>query len=187
MMKKFNISLYTLILSSFLCSSIFAQDENLEKEVIITYTWSHIQSHGSNQLAIWIEDTLQNHICTLFATRFTTNGGYVYRPISLSEWAAKFDLKNATKEEVDAVTGSTPQSGKQIVKWNGKDKSGKVLPAGTYIVRMEANILDADKMFFRGEIMIGGNAQQTTGEITYSNPNLASGNVLFKDVLVEYK
>ena len=186
-MKKFYLALCTLILSSFLYSYIFAQDENLEKEVIITYTWSHIQSHGSNQIAIWIEDTLQNHICTLFATRFTTSGGYVYRPISLSEWAAKFDLKNASKEEVDAITGSTPQSGKQIITWNGKDSSGEVFPAGNYIVRMEANILDADKMFFRGEILIGGIAQQTIGEITYSSPNLASGNVLFKDVLVEYK
>ena len=123
-MKKFNLHVLCFY-HLFLYSNIFAQDENLEKEVIITYTWSHIQSHGSNQIAIWIEDTLQNHICTLFATRFTTNGGYVYRPISLSEWAAKFDLKNASKEEVDAITGSTPQSGKQIVTWHGKDKSGK--------------------------------------------------------------
>jgi hypothetical protein len=31
------------------------------------------------------------------------------------------------------------------------------------------------------------NPQKTIGEITYSSPNLASGDVLFKDVLVEYK
>jgi hypothetical protein len=186
-MKKIYFTLSALVLSTFLYSYIFAQDENQEKYVIITYTWSRIQSHGSNQIAIWIEDTLQHHICTLFATRFTANGGYVYRPISLSEWAAKFDLKNTSKEEVDAVTGSTPQSGQQIVTWNGKDKSGNAFPAGTYIVRMEANILDADKMFFRGEIKIGGIDQHTIGEISFSNPNLASGNILFKDVLVEYK
>jgi hypothetical protein len=186
-MKKFYFSLSVLILSAFLYNFTFAQDEIQEKNVIITYTWSRIQSHGSNQIAIWIEDTLQNHICTLFATRFTTTGGYVYRPLSLGEWTAKFDLKNASKEEVDAITGSTPQSGLQIVSWNCKDKSGKAFPAGTYIVRMEANILDADKMFFSGKIKIGGSAQQTLGEITYSSPNLASGNVLFKDVLVEYK
>ena len=96
-------------------------------------------------------------------------------------------MKDATKEEVDAVSGSTPQSGKQTLTWNGNDKSGKTMPAGTYIVRMEANIHDADKMFFKGAIKIGGSARQTSGEITYTSPNLASGNVLFKDVLVEYK
>jgi hypothetical protein len=186
-MKKFNLSFCALILSSFLYCNIFAQDTMQEKQVLITYTWTRIQSHGSNQIAVWIEDIKGNHICTLFATKFTTTGGYVKRPLSLSEWTAKFDLKNASKEEVDAVTGATPQSGQQIITWNCKDKSSNALPAGTYIVRMEANIHDADKMFFKGEIGIGGNAQHTIGEITYSSPSIASGDMLFKDVFVEYK
>jgi len=186
-MKKYYFSVCMLILSSFLINSIFAQEIQPEKKVTISYTWSRIQSHGSNQIAVWIEDINGNHICTLFATRFTTTGGYIKRPLSLSEWSSKFDIKNASKEDVDAITGATPQSGKQILTWNVKDKSGKAIPAGTYFVRMEANILDADKMFFRGEIKIGGNDQQTTGEISYSNPTLASGKVLFQDVLVEYK
>ena len=186
-MKKFNLSFCVLILSSFLYCNVFAQDKIQGKHVLITYTWTHIQSHGSNQLAVWIEDIKGNHIRTLFATKFTTRGGYIKRPLALSEWTAKFDLKNASKEEVDAVTGATPQSGQQTITWNCKDKSSKALPAGTYIVRMEANIHDADKMFFMGKIRIGGNAQHTTGEITYSSPNLASGDKLFKNVLVEYK
>jgi len=186
-MEKYYFLLSALVLSTLLNSSIIAQDQNQEKKVIISYTWTRIQSHGSNQIAVWIEDTLQNHICTLFATRFTTTGGYLKRPLALGEWTGKFDLKNAPKEEVDAVTGSTPESGKQILTWNGKDKTGQTVPAGTYIVRMEANILDADKMFFRGEIKIGGSAKQSSGEITFSSTNLASGNVLFKDVLIEYR
>jgi hypothetical protein len=186
-MKKFNVLFSVLILSSFLYSNIFAQNTIQEKKVLITYTWNRIQTHGSNQLAVWIEDPKGNHICTLVATRFTTSGGYAKRPLSLSEWTAKFNLKNASKEEVDAVTCATPQSGQQTITWNCKDKSGKALPAGIYIVRMEANIHDADKMFFKGNIRIGGNAQYTIGEITYSSPNLASGDVLFTNVMVEYK
>jgi len=186
-MKKYYFSVCMLILSSFLINSIFAQEIQPEKKVTISYTWSRIQSHGSNQIAVWIEDINGNHICTLFATRFTTTGGYIKRPLSLSEWSSKFDIKNASKEDVDAITGATPQSGKQILTWNVKDKSGKAIPAGTYFVRMEANILDADKMFFRGEIKIGGSAKQSSGEITFSSTNLASGNVLFKDVLIEYR
>jgi len=168
-------------------AGVFVKANLPEKKVSITYTWSRIQSHGSNQIAVWIEDTKGKHICTLFATRYTATGGYAKRPVSLSEWTAKFNLSNASKEEVDAVSGATPQSGKQNFVWNCKDQSGKEVPAGSYVVRMEANILDADKMFFAGEIKIGGEAQQTTGKITYSRPELASGNVLFKDVLVEYK
>ncbi len=186
-MKKFYLFLCALILSALLYNYIFAQDKIQQKKVRVTYTWSRIKSRGSNQIAIWIEDTKGKHICTLFATRFTASGGYLRRPVSLSEWTAKFNLKSSTKEEVDAVTGATAESGKQILTWNGKDKSGKVVPAGTYVVRMEANIHDADKMFFRGEIKTGGSDQKTNGKITYSSPELASGNVLFKDVFVEYK
>jgi hypothetical protein len=186
-MKKISFPLYALVILSFLCSDISAQNGNQEKKVTVSYIWSHIQSHGSNQVAIWIEDLHGNHIRTLFATHFTAAGGYKNRPVSLSEWTAKFGLKDASKETVDAVSGSTPKPGRQTVEWNCTDQSGKAVPAGTYIVRMEANILNADKMFFRGEIITGGANQQTSGEITFSKPELASGNVLFKDVLVEYK
>ncbi len=204
-MRKFYLPLCALVLSALLYNCVSNQgkieeksdQDNIqnksdqgsihEREVSITYTWSSIRSHGSNQLAVWIEDTTGKHICTLFATEFTASGGYEKRPISLSEWTAKFDLKNSSREEVDAVTGATPESGKQILVWNGKDKSGKVVPDGKYVVRMEANIHNEDKMFFRGEIKIGEPNQTTNGKITYSSPNLASGDVLFKDVLVEYK
>ena len=186
-MKKFYFTVCILIVSGFLFNNLISQEKTTNKKVIVTYNWSKIQSNGSNQIAIWIEDIKGNHISTLFATHYTATGGYIQRPLSLSEWTSKFDLKNATKVEVDAITGATPQSGKQTVTWNGKDKFGNIVPEGTYIVRMEANIHDADKMFFRGEIKIGGNEQQTKGEITFSSPNLATGNVLFKDVIVEYK
>ena len=129
-MKKIYFSLFALILSALFCNTIVAQDEVQEMKVSITYTWSRIQSHGSNQIAVWIEDPMGNHICTLFATRFTTSGGYVKRPLSLSEWTEKFDLKNSSREEVDAVSGATPQSGKQILIWNGWISLAKLfLPA----------------------------------------------------------
>jgi hypothetical protein len=183
-MKKLILALlFTLAFNT----GTFAQTANTQKLVTISYTWSRIQSPGSNQLAIWIEDTQGHHVRTLFATKFTTKGGYTYRPVSLSEWTKKFGLKDASKEQVDGITGSTPQSGRQTVVWDGKDQAGKTVAPGAYVVRMEANIHDADKMFFRAEIKIGGASGQTTGEITYSKPELASGKVLFKDVLVEYR
>jgi hypothetical protein len=195
-MKIFYLFLCGLTLSIFLysCNSGQARTpvkSDLEsipgKKVSITYTWSPIRAFGSNQLAVWIEDTRGNHIRTLFATRYTATGGYKKRPVALSEWTSKFNLKNASGAEVDAVSGATPEPGVQTLVWNGTDQSGKVVPAGIYVVRMEANIKNADKMFFRGEIKTGDSEQKTTGEITYSSPALASGEILFKNVLVEYK
>jgi len=186
-MKKLYFTFFTLILSGFLFSSVIARDKSSDKKVIVTYTWSKIQSYGSNQIAVWVEDTKGKFICTLFATNFTAKGGYLKRPLSLSEWTSKSDLKNTTKPEVDAITGATPSSGKQILTWNCTDSSGKIVPNGTYVLRMEANIHDADKMFFRGEIEVGSNAGQTKGEISFSDPKLVTGKVLFSDVLVEYR
>lgn len=186
-MKKLSFTLFTLILSGFLFSPVIAHDKSPDKKVTVSFMWSKIQSYGSNQIAVWVEDTQGNYICTLFATRFTVKGGYLKRPLSLSEWTSKSDLKNATKPEVDALTGATPSSGRQTLIWNCTDKSGKIVPIGTYVVRMEANIHDADKMFFRGEIKVGGTAGQTKGEITFTDPKLSTGKVLFSDVLVEYK
>jgi hypothetical protein len=186
-MNKSNFLFGALILSVLLNNCVSTPDKIQEKKVSISYTWSRIHSKGSNQLAVWIEDSLGNPVVTLFATEYTASGGYIKRPIALSEWTEKFDLKNSSREEVDAITGATPRSGKQSLTWNGSNKSGKIVPPGKYVVRMEANIHDADKMFFRGEIKIGGSDQKTSGEITFSNPVLASGDVLFKDVLVEYR
>jgi hypothetical protein len=186
-MKKTGFTFFALLVSIITCGYCYAQDKTHVKQLSVAYTWSRIQSHGSNQIAIWIEDIHGNHIRTLFATHFTATGGYKYRPVSLSEWVEKFDLKNATSEQVDAVSGSTPQSGRQTVIWDGNDQAGKPVTPGKYILRMEANIHDADKMFFRAEINIGGADQKTTGEITYSKPELAKGEVLVKDVLVEYR
>ena len=185
-MKKFFITLSILLLTGMFLNPLFARGNKNEKKVTISYQWNRIQTHGSNQIAVWIEDTKGKYICTLFATHFTATGGYLKRPVSLSEWTAKCDLKNATKQDVDAVSGATPASGKQTLTWNCKDKTGKTVPDGTYIVRMEANILDTDKMFFTAKIQTGGKDEQTKGEITYSKPELANGNVLFSNVLVEY-
>jgi len=186
-MKKLSITIFMVVLSGFIFNSIFAQDKSPDKKVTVSYTWTKIQSYGSNQIAVWVEDLNGKFICTLFATRFTAKGGYLKRPLSLSEWTSKSDLKNATRPEVDAITGATPSTGKQSLTWDCKDKSGKNITPGTYVIRMEANIHDADKMFFSGEIKIGGNACQTNGVITYSDSKLAGGKVLFSDVSVEYK
>jgi hypothetical protein len=186
-MSTIRFILIFFVLGFFYSISSYAQESQNTSKVYISYTWTPIHSHGSNQLAVWIEDEKGNFICTLFATKYTASGGYEKRPVSLNEWTAKAHIKDTPEKEVDAITGATPKEGRQSIVWNCADKSGKRLPAGTYVVKMEANLLNADQMFFTGKITIGTKPQQTTGEITYTDPKLASGNVLFKDVLVEFK
>lgn len=158
-----------------------------KKKVTITFEWSRIPGSGSNQLAVWVEDRDSALVRTLFATKFTATGGYTKRPAALSEWVKKSNLASATKEEVDAITGSTPPAGIQTITWDCTDKAGKAVRKGKYIIRMEANIQNTKKMYYGGVIAVGGRNKTGTGLITYSSPELASGNVLFKNVMVEYK
>ena len=74
-MKKFSITIFLLVLSGFIFNSIFAQDNSPDKKATVSYTWTKIQSYGSNQIAVWVEDLNGKFICTLFATRFTVKGG----------------------------------------------------------------------------------------------------------------
>jgi hypothetical protein len=186
MFKSFSriIVLFLLFLISF---NLFSQKAEKAKQVNITYNWHKIPGHGSNQLAVWVEDEKGNYICTIYATKFTATGGYKYRQVSLSEWTSKSNLKGLSKEEIDGLTGATQPAGKQTLVWNCKDSTRKMVPNGTYVIRMEANIHDADKMFYCGKIVIGKKSQVATGAITFSKPELASGSVLFSDVAVEYK
>lgn len=186
MSKRILLLIFSLVI---ILPSVYAlaRTNKSEKSVSISLEWSRIQSHGSNQLAIWVEDAEGNYITTIFATKFTAAGGYIERPVSLSDWVAKSGFKNASREEVDAISGSTPLSGLQTYAWDCRDKSGQLVPKGIYVIRMEANIQNDKKMFFKGEIPLGGRKKKTAGEITYSDPELATGNVLFKNVLVEYK
>lgn len=185
-MKNY-FAIFTLLVIIFSSGKADCQAQSSEKKVIITYTWSRIDTHGSNQIAVWVEDTAGSFIRTISATRFTTSGGYIKRPVALSEWVVKSDLKSRSKDEIDAITGSTQPSGKQSLTWDCKDNAGNPLPFGKYVIRMEANIQDTDKMYFRGLITIGEGNQEIKGETYFSRPELASGNILFKDVSVEYK
>jgi len=186
-MKKEFILLLMFSIHAFSSGDLCCQISKPAKKVTITFDWSRIQTYGSNQLAIWIEDAEGNYLKTLLATRFTVTGGFKNRPESLSEWIEKSGFINAPKEEIDAISGSTPLTGKQSITWNCTDKSGNPVMNGEYIIKMEANIQVAKKMYYSGKIFIGGKKKKTSGEVTYSSPELATGNVLFKNVLVEYK
>jgi hypothetical protein len=170
-----------------LAAPVKSQTGNSNGTLSVSYTWTRIPTHGSNQIAIWVEDTSGNFIVTVFATQFTASGGYEKRPVSLSVWAEKSGLAAAPKEEVDAVSGSTPVSGKQTVIWNCTDKSGKAVSPGVYVIRMEANIKNEHKMFFTGEIKIGDTEQQAIGEISIEGSEPSTGEVLFQDVQLTYK
>ena len=61
-------------------------------EVIITFDYEKQSGSASNQFAVWIEDMDGNYLNTLYATKWTANGGFKSRPDSIAMWVAKSDI-----------------------------------------------------------------------------------------------
>jgi len=80
-------------------------------KVEISFAYQKQTGMGSNQFAIWIEDSSGRYIKTLYATRFTAKGGWQKRPQSLPGWVKASQPLNAPSSEIDAITGATPSAG----------------------------------------------------------------------------
>ncbi|WP_276689827.1 DUF2271 domain-containing protein [Acidaminococcus massiliensis] len=73
----------------------------------LEYTYNKKEGMASNQMAAWIEDKDGKVVRTLFATKFTAQGGYKKREQALPVWVKKSGLAQLDKAKVDALTKAT--------------------------------------------------------------------------------
>ena len=126
--------------------------------LVITMDYARQSGSASNQFAIWIEDANHEYVTTLYATRYTANGGYSVRPDSIKDWVAKSNLAQMDKTEVDAISGATPAAGSLTYTWDLTDANGDRVPNGTYIFIVEGTLRWKNQVIYTGAIEVGGNA-----------------------------
>ena len=107
-----------------------APGSNTPGTVTITFDFERQSGYSSNQYAVWIGTQDETVVKTLFATKFTAEGGWEKRPSSLSDWVSRAVRTGIT--DPDAVAGATPKSGPQAYVWDCTDESGNAVPPGTY-------------------------------------------------------
>lgn len=147
-----------LLISLSACKSGNGQDETpaLESGILtIAFDYEKQSGYASGQFAVWIEGADGNLIRTLYATRFTTNGGYKNRPDSIPEWVEKSGLTSMTKSEVDATTGATPKAETLSYTWNLTDANGDAVPSGEYSFFVEGILRWKNRVLYSGAIEIG--------------------------------
>jgi len=127
----------------------------LSGEVIISFDYLRQSGAASNQHAVWIEDMDGNVIKTLFASRWTANGGYQTRPDSIALWAKRADLANMTSLDVDAVSGATPGTGPLSYAWDLTDTSGNTVAPGDYVFFVEGTLRWKNFVLYSGAIPLG--------------------------------
>jgi len=143
--------------------------EVLSGELAIIFEFVKQSGSASNQHAVWIEDISGNFVRSLFASRWTAEGGYKARPDSIALWVERSGLANMTEEEVDAVSGATPGSGMQLYTWDLTDDSGATVPPGDYIFFVEGTLRWKNFVLYSGVIPLGAETVtvQANAEFTY--------------------
>ena len=141
--------------------------------------------HGSNQWAVWIEDSEGNLMKTLFVTRFTADGGYVPRPTCMPLWVSKAQPERLSQEAIDAFSGATPLSGIQTCVWDLTDSDGNRVDAGTYMLMVEATLYGASEVIYKTPLAIGSKEWTLDLEPFYTSDD-ETNKEMIRSVGVEY-
>jgi len=151
------ITVFCLVLS---CTQIATQNSanpanTNPASAEISFVFNRQSGSSSNQYAVWVEDSRGNLVKTLYATRYTANGGWERRAQSIPLWVSKSGLSTMAKKDIDAFTGATPRTGTQNYRWDGTDKNGNRLAAGEYRVFLEATLRGENRVLYSATVTLG--------------------------------
>ncbi len=168
---------------------VAAQQSTSKKATVLelSFNYQKQSGSGSNQYAVWVENSEGKVVRTLFVTQFTTKGrvrgpqgpqgpqstqvtqerrrGYTYRPTCVPTWVTNAAADTLTDAQIDAISGATPAaSGVQTYSWDFKDSQGKTVPAGNYKIYLEATLYNNSILLYSGAFSTNDNAK--TVELT---------------------
>ncbi|MCL2638776.1 MAG: DUF2271 domain-containing protein [Oscillospiraceae bacterium] len=125
-------------------------------ELTISFDFEKQSGWASNQFAVWIEDADGGYLQTLYATRYTANGGYKSREEALPEWVNRSGLTEKTQSEIDVISSATPSSGSLNYTWDltGADE-------GEYRFFVEGNLRWGNRVMFSGTINVGDDGNRS--------------------------
>ena len=178
------------IMAALMAMPTMAQRNSSKKasSVELSFNYQKQAGAGSNQWAVWIENSEGKVVRTLVVTSFTSKGrggrrGYTFRPTCTPTWVKNAGAEQMTDGQIDAVTGATPsQSGVQTYTWDFKDDQGKEVPAGDYKICFEATL------YFNSILMYSGtfSTKDKAGEIALSS-TLTEEDEQHKNMVTEVK
>ena len=164
-----------------------AEKESRGDSVTVSFDFKRGGTPASNQYAVWIEENEGNLVKTLAATNFTANGGYKTRKDSIPTWVAKANPADMTADEVDTVSGATPQAGKISYTWDGTDSVGEKVPDGTYHVYLEGTLYWSSQVLYSGSFILGSEGQGDIEVISNYTEDTAQNRDMIQNVKVEYR
>lgn len=160
---------FLILLAAFTLANAAAQQAAAE----VSFSFTRQSGFASNQYAIWIEDALGNYVRTLYATRWTANGGWRRRPTSIPVWVSRSALSEKTSAEIDAVSGPTPATGRLTYTWDGTNSQGLIMPPGDYVLFLEGTLRWENQVLYRAPIRIGYGAAEAQVYFQFTGNSMA--------------
>ena len=139
----------------------------------VTFTFTRQSGSASNQYAVWIENAQGQLVKTLYATRWTANGGYRTRPSSIPVWVRLSDLANMNRSQIDAVSSATPRTGTLTYSWDGTNSQGAAVPAGDYTLVLEGTLRWENQVIYRAPFRLGHGTASPQVSVTYTGDSTA--------------
>lgn len=154
--------------------------------VNVSFLFTRMSTHASNQLAIWVENEQGVMVRTLLVTGFTAGRrGYRNRENALSHWVEVFDPESKTDDEIDVVSSATPSEGQLSYDWNLADDTGKRVPDGIYYLKFEGTLFWESNILYTAVI---NTTDFTTGEqdvsVERSQPDNTENETMIQDVVI---
>jgi len=142
---------------------------NVSGQIVISFDYVRQSGSASNQFAVWVEDIDGNYLQTVFATRWTANGGFTTRPDSIALWVEKSGIASMPSYYVDAISGATPQTCEVTCVWDLTDVDGNTVPPGEYRFFVEGTLRWKNYVLYSGVIEIGNDPAtvQANAEFIY--------------------
>ena len=131
-------------------------DADINK-VEVSFDYTRMSTHASNQIAVWVEDESGQIIKTVYVSDFTAaRRGYENRENALNHWVMAADPAAMSDDEIDAMSSATPQTGNIRFEWNLTDEAGNRVPDGRYFIKAEGALYWSSNVLYMGEIVLPG-------------------------------
>ena len=153
--------------------------------VAIAFDFNRADKKGTDQFAIWIEDSQGKLVRTIYVTNYTVKKGAAKYSFDLPTWSEKSGIHD-NANVADAVAGATPAKGHQTYYWDLTDQNNKAVAPGTYRIIVEGTQSKDEQVLFINDMVIGGDAATVNVTPSYytgtvpKDPMLASLTLTYK-------
>lgn len=125
-----------------------AANELTDSKLVIDVTIPELDVNPYHKpyVAVWLETPKRQYVTTI--TLWADDMEW-YK--DLRQWWRK---ASRSKQSFDGVTGATKKPGNYQITWSGKDANGKTVPAGSYLLNIEASREEGGREFIKSKITI---------------------------------